>query len=333
MNPHTRNSLSHARQYDRYKKLVEGTLAGIIKDRLPRSLYEPSEYVLAAGGKRIRPVLLLLSCEAVGGNVRKALHAGAAIEILHNFTLVHDDIMDNSGSRRGRKTVHTKWDTNVAILVGDELLALAYRALLQTKSPHIQEIAKIFTEGVVEVCEGQAYDKEFETRSTVTVDEYLLMIEKKTAKMVAVSAEIGGLVGNGDRVSISALRRYGEHVGRAFQIQDDLLDIIADEKELGKPVGGDLTEGKKTFLLLEALRTTRGRDKELLLDIVRNKGGRADLIPEYRRIYLESGAIAVARCRIEQDIAKAKRELHRLPSSRAQAMLEWFADMLLNRTF
>lgn len=333
MIPQKTTSLTHARQYDQYKKLVEGTLAGIIKDRSPRSIYEPSEYVLAAGGKKIRPVILLLSCEAVGGNSKKALLAGAAIEILHNFTLVHDDIMDNSASRRGRKTVHTRWDTNVAILVGDELLALAYRALLQTKSPHIQEIAKIFTEGVVEVCEGQAYDKEFETRSTVTVDEYLLMIEKKTAKMVAVSAEIGALVGNGDRVSIGALRRYGEHIGRAFQIQDDLLDVIADEKELGKPVGGDLIEGKKTFLLLEALRATRGRDKDLLVDIVRNKGGKAELIPEYRRIYLESGAMAAARCRIEQDIAKAKRELRRLSPSRAQSMLEWFADMLLHRTF
>ncbi|MCX6133261.1 MAG: polyprenyl synthetase family protein [Ignavibacteriales bacterium] len=333
MNSPEKKSTTHARLYDRYKKLVEKTLSGIIKDRLPRSIYEPSEYVLEAGGKRIRPVLMLLSCEAVGGDPRKALLAGAAIEILHNFTLVHDDIMDNASSRRGRKTVHTKWDTNVAILVGDELLALAYRALLQTKSPHIQEIAKIFTEGVVEVCEGQAYDKEFERRQSVTVDEYLLMIEKKTARMVAVSAEIGGLVGNGARASIRALRRYGEHVGRAFQIQDDLLDIIADEKELGKPVGGDLIEGKKTFLLLEALRTARGRDKELLNDIVKNKGGKADLIPEYRRIYHESGAIAVARTRIDQDITKAKRELHRLPSSRARLMLEWFAEMLLNRTY
>jgi len=333
MTPQTRNSASYARRYELYKKLVESTLAGIVKDRLPRSMYEPTEYVLAAGGKRIRPVLLLLSCEAVGGNARKALLAGAAIEILHNFTLVHDDIMDHSASRRGRMTVHMRWDTNVAILVGDELLALAYRALLRTQSPHIQEIAKIFTEGVVEVCEGQAYDKEFETRSTVTVDEYLLMIEKKTAKMVAVSAEIGGLVGDGDRSSINALRRYGEHIGRAFQIQDDLLDIVADEKELGKPVGGDLIEGKKTFLLIEALRTTRGRDKDLLVDIVRNKGCDPGLIPEYRRIYLESGAIETARCRIGQDIAKAKRELHRLPPSRALSMLEWFAEMLLNRTY
>jgi geranylgeranyl diphosphate synthase, type II len=332
MNAQQKN-LSYVRLYDRYKRMVEKSLEGIVKARVPQSLYEPSEYVLQAGGKRIRPVLLLLACEAVGGDPKKALHAGAAIEVLHNFTLVHDDIMDHSSSRRGRKTVHTRWDTNVAILVGDELLALAYRVLLQTKSRHIQQIAKIFTEGVVEVCEGQAYDKEFETRSSITVDDYLLMIEKKTAKMVAVSAEIGGLVGEGSRSSIQALRRYGEHIGRAFQIQDDLLDIIADEKELGKPVGGDLMEGKKTFLLLEALRVARGRDKALLMELVRNKGASATLIPEYRRIYHESGAMAVARTRIDQDITRAKRELNRLPATRARFMLEWFAEMLLHRTY
>ncbi|HTY38401.1 MAG TPA: polyprenyl synthetase family protein, partial [Bacteroidota bacterium] len=308
-------------------------LAKVTRNRQPRSLYEPSGYVLDAGGKRIRPVLLLLACEAVGGDTREALHASAAIEVLHNFTLVHDDIMDHAASRRGRKTVHTKWDTNIAILVGDELLALAYRSLLQTRSRHIQDIARVFTEGVVEVCEGQAYDKEFETRAAVTVDEYLLMIEKKTAKMVAVSAEIGALIGDGTRSSIGALKRYGEHVGRAFQVQDDLLDIIADEKELGKPVGGDLVEGKKTFLLLEALRVASGRDKGLLLELIRNKGCEARLIPEYRRIYQETGAIAAARSRIDRDITKAKRELRRLPASRARLMLEWFADMLLNRTY
>jgi geranylgeranyl diphosphate synthase type II len=276
---------------------------------------------------------LLLSCEAVGGDPTKALHAGVAIEILHNFTLVHDDIMDRASSRRGRQTVHTKWDANVAILVGDELLALAYRSLLKTSSPNIQEIAGIFTEGVVEVCEGQAYDKEFETRSSVGVKDYLLMIDKKTAKMVAVSAEIGGLVGNGSRSSILALRKYGEHVGRAFQIQDDLLDVIGNEQELGKAVGGDLVEGKKTFLLLEALRIARGNDGKLLAEMVKNNGCSRRLIPTYRRIYFETGAIDAARRRIEKDISRAKRELHRLPASRAQAMLAWFADMLLNRTY
>ena len=324
---------AHASQYDTYKRLVERSLSGFVRERAPRSLYEPLKYVLDGGGKRIRPVLLLLSCEAVGGTPAKAVYAGTAIEILHNFTLVHDDIMDRAGSRRGRQTVHTKWDTNVAILVGDELLALAYRALLKTSSPNIQEIAKIFTQGVVEVCEGQAYDKEFETRSSVGVKDYILMIDKKTAKMVAVAAEIGALIGNGSRSSVLALRKYGEYVGRAFQIQDDLLDVIGNEQELGKAVGGDLVEGKKTFLLLEALRVARGHDKKTLVDIVKNNGGSRRLFSTYRRIYFETGAIDAARRRIEKDIRRAKRELHKLPKSRAQAMLAWFADMLLNRTY
>jgi geranylgeranyl diphosphate synthase type II len=326
-------SIIHAQQYNQYRRLVERSLSGFVRERMPRSLYEPLKYVLEGGGKRIRPVLLLLSCEAVGGDPKRAVYAGTAIEILHNFTLVHDDIMDHASSRRGRQTVHTRWDTNVAILVGDELLALAYRALLKTSSPNIQEIAKIFTEGVVEVCEGQAYDKEFETRATVGVKDYILMIDKKTAKMVAVAAEIGGLVGNGERSSILALRRYGEYVGRAFQIQDDLLDIIGNEKELGKAVGGDLVEGKKTFLLLESLRVAHGRDRKLLLDVVRKQGVSRRLIPTYKRIYGETGAIDAARRRIAEDITRAKRELCRLPVSRAQAMLAWFADMLLNRTY
>ncbi|MCX6143493.1 MAG: polyprenyl synthetase family protein [Ignavibacteriales bacterium] len=324
---------AHASQYDKYKRLVERSLSGFVREQVPQSLYEPLKYVLDGGGKRIRPVLLLLSCEAVGGNPAKAVYAGTAIEILHNFTLVHDDIMDRASSRRGRRTVHTQWDTNVAILVGDELLALAYRALLKTSSPNIQEICKLFTEGVVEVCEGQAYDKEFETRSSVCVKDYMLMIDKKTAKMVAVAAEIGGLIGNGSRSSVLALRKYGEYVGRAFQIQDDLLDVIGNERELGKAIGGDLVEGKKTFLLLEALRLARGNDRKLLAEIVRNNGGSRRLISTYRRIYFETGAIDEARRRIEKDISRAKRELHRLPASRAQAMLAWFADMLLNRTY
>lgn len=320
-------------QYDRHRARLDQCLSGLVKERSPRSLYEPLQYVLAGGGKRIRPVLLMLSCEAVGGDARNALHAAAAIEILHNFTLVHDDIMDNAASRRGRKTVHTKWDTNVAILVGDELLALAYGELLRTRSPNIQEIAKTFTDGVVEVCEGQSYDKEFETRSKVGVNDYLLMIEKKTAKMVSASAEIGALIGNGSRPAIRALRQYGHHVGLAFQIQDDLLDIMGNEEELGKKVGGDLIEGKKTLLLLEALGKARGRDKQLLKELVANKGCSPDRILEYRRIYIDTGAVVAAHLHIEREINRSKRELKRLPSTGAQAVLEWFAEMLLHRTF
>jgi len=325
--------MNYEQRYLHHKQQIDRRLKQFIRQQEPRSLYGPLTYILEGGGKRIRPLILLLSCEAVGGTARYALQAAVAIEILHNFTLVHDDIMDNAASRRGRPTVHTKWDLNVAILVGDELLALAYRALLMTESHNIQKIAKVFTEGVVEVCEGQAYDKEFETRRAVRVNDYLLMIEKKTAKMVAVAAEIGALIGNGTVASIHALRQYGEYVGRAFQIQDDLLDIVANERELGKALGGDLVEGKKTFLLLEALARAEGREKRMLQAMVSDKGVPRRLVPEYRRIYYHTGAIDAARRRIERDIAQAKRELHGLPSSGAKAMLVWLADMLLHRTF
>jgi geranylgeranyl diphosphate synthase type II len=320
-------------RYLRYKSLVDKYLEKFVSENEPETLYKPAKYVLGAGGKRIRPLLVLLSCEAVGGSPQEALHAGVAVEILHNFTLVHDDIMDNAHSRRGRSTVHKKWDTNVAILVGDALLALAYRSLLKTDSPRIREISKVFTEGVVIVCEGQALDKEFERRKRVAVEEYLLMIQKKTAAMVAVSTQIGGLIGNANDRELSALRNYGEAVGRAFQIQDDLLDVVADEKKLGKAIGGDLVEGKKTFLLLESLKRAKGKDRAMLMGVMRNGGIPKRKVAEYRRIYERTGAIDGAMVQIRKDISEAKSSLGQLKESNARSMLSWFADMLLHRTF
>lgn len=320
-------------RYLEYKTNVDEYLKRFIDETQPRTLYQPAKYVLDGGGKRIRPLLVLLSCEAVGGSIGEALHAGVAIEILHNFTLVHDDIMDHASSRRGRPTVHEKWDTNVAILAGDALLALAYRALLRTSSSRIQEISKAFTEGVVIVCEGQAYDKEFESRSRVGVEDYLVMIQKKTAAMVAVASEIGALIGNAGDRELRALRAYGESVGRAFQVQDDLLDIIADEKKLGKTIGGDLVEGKKTFLLLEALKHAKGKDKSVLLNFMKNGGIPKRRVAEFRRIYEQTGALEAARSQVKNDIAAAKSQLQQLHESDARSMLSWFADMLMHRTF
>lgn len=325
--------MNFEKKYVRYKSLVDAYLEQFIQEEEPRSIYGPIKYVLRGGGKRIRPVLLLLACEAVGGTIRNAINAGAGIEILHNFTLVHDDIMDNAPSRRGRATVHTKWDSNVAILVGDELLALAYRALLRTKSSRIQDITRLFTEGVVEVCEGQGYDKEFETRRDVTVEDYLLMIRKKTGKMVTVAVEIGALIGGASERERKALRTYGQHIGRAFQLQDDLLDIVGDEKEFGKTVGGDVVEGKKTFLLLEGIRRAKGRDKALLRSIFRNGGASKKKVDEVRRIYYSAGAIERTRTHIETEILRAKRELQKLQPTEARMMLFWVTDMLLNRTY
>ena len=324
---------SFVSQYQGYKEIVDRQLRLCVRKDDPRSLYQPVQYVLSGGGKRIRPLLVLLACEAVGGSTRQAQHAAVAIEILHNFTLVHDDIMDNASSRRGRPTVHTKWDTNIAILVGDELVALAYRELLKTRSPYIARVADIFTEGVVEVCEGQAYDKEFETRKHVSLDEYLLMIGKKTGKMVSVASEIGAVIGGGSAAEIRALKSYGTSIGRAFQIQDDLLDVVADEKEFGKTIGGDIVEGKKTFLLIEAYARSRGADKKMLLGLITRGGTSRKNIPAVREIYQRCGVIDLAKETIAENINGANEQLSRLPKSSARDMLFWFSQMLLNRNF
>jgi geranylgeranyl diphosphate synthase, type II len=320
-------------RYGRHKIAVERYLRNFITEHKPQTLYAPAKYVLAAGGKRIRPVLTLLACEAVGGTAGDALHAGAGIEILHNFTLVHDDIMDHAQTRRGRLTVHKKWDENIAILSGDVLLGLAHRALLRTKSSSIQDISKLFTESVITVCEGQSLDKEFETRHRVHVNEYLLMIEKKTGKLVSAATQIGALIGKATPTELDALRRYGEYVGRAFQLQDDLLDIVADEKEFGKAIGGDLVEGKKTFLLLEAMRRAKGKEKKLLHQVFTDGGVSRKQVPLFRKIYEETGAIDSAKKRIENDITEAKNQLVALSASPARETLRWMTEKLLHRTY
>jgi geranylgeranyl diphosphate synthase, type II len=321
------------KKYARYKTLVDKKLASLIRKKAPASLYEPAQYVLDAGGKRIRPLLVMLACEAVGGTAKQALNAAVAIEVLHNFTLVHDDIMDNAAARRGRPTVHTKWDSNVAILTGDALVAEAYRVLLKTDTPAIAHVADLFTEGVIEVCEGQAYDKVFESRRDVTLDEYMLMIAKKTGKLVAISSEIGAVIGGGSAPNVRILRQYGELIGRAFQIQDDLLDVVADEKTFGKRIGGDIVEGKKTFLLLKALERSAGDDKKLLRSVIDHAGTDCGNIPLVRAVYERTGALDIAKTAIERDIAKATRLLAGLPETPARTMLYWLSDMLLNRHF
>ncbi len=324
---------SFEQKYLSYKTIVDRKLGSCIRKKEPVSLYEPMKYVLSAGGKRIRPLLAMLACEAVGRSANNAAYAAVAIEILHNFTLVHDDIMDHADSRRGRATVHKKWDNNVAILVGDELVALAYRELLKTKSPAIARIAEVFTQGVVEVCEGQAYDKEFESQSNITIDDYLHMISKKTGKLVAVSSEIGALIGGGTDREVRALTSYGTLIGRAFQIQDDLLDVFADEKEFGKTIGGDIVEGKKTFLLLHAYERASGKDKKMLHSIITNGGTSKRNVPYVRDIYERHGIIELAKAAIERDSHQANIQLKKLRESAAREMLYWFTEMLLQRNY
>lgn len=324
--------------YDRYlsyKTRIDGNLFSFIEKKSPGGLYEPMNYVLGGGGKRIRPMITILSCEAFGGTFEDSIDAAVAMEILHNFTLVHDDIMDSADTRRGNETVYKKWDVNTAILAGDGLLGLAYRSLLRTKSPRISEIAKIFTESMIEVCEGQSYDTEFEDRDDVTHDEYLMMIGMKTSRLLEACAVIGVIIADGSKDDIETLKNYAENIGLAFQIQDDLLDITADEKKFGKMIGGDIKAGKKTYLLIKALEEAKNdKDVKLLHKVISLNSGISDEeIHKVKNIYKELGIIDEASNQVKLFTKKADDYLGKLTASDAKEMLKWFSGMLLDRSF
>lgn len=220
----------------------------------PRELYEPIEYTLRLGGKRIRPVMLLAACQLFGGDTGTARHAAIGIETFHNFTLLHDDLMDKSPLRRGQPTVYRKWDENTAILSGDTMYAMAWRYFLAQPHPRLREILTAFNETAIQVCEGQQYDMNFERRSDVTIDEYISMIRLKTAVLLAGALQIGALYADAPADGIRNIYQFGIHLGLAFQLQDDLLDAYGDTAVFGKQTGQDIRDNKKTYLILQALR-------------------------------------------------------------------------------
>ncbi len=310
---------------------IEKVLAKLFSLEEPRSLYEPINYVLRGGGKRIRPFLVLCSASAVGGKYNSVYNASLAVEILHNFTLVHDDIMDKADTRRGRQTVHIRNNVDAAILAGDLMAALAYESLIKDCGNDAKMPLSVFTRGLIEVCEGQGYDKDFETRSSVSIKEYKLMIYKKTAALIEMCCLLGALLGKGTPNEVKALGKYGRNLGMAFQIQDDLLDITADEKELGKPVGGDLAEGKKSYLFLKALEKAKGREKEMLLKVIRNKGVKKNEIGIYRSLYEKLGVLEDARREIKAYTKKAVSSLEGIKRKKEIEILNWLALTLLQR--
>lgn len=323
-------------RYNSLRSLVDRRLASVVANDEPRDLMEGSRYVLIAAGKRVRSTLVLLSCRAVGGPIANAIDAAVAIEMLHNFTLVHDDVMDNAPSRRGHATVHMKWDVNNAILVGDVILGLAYRNLLRSKTRNIQRAAKLFTNALIDVCEGQGFDVAFESRRSIHLPDYFRMIGKKTGKLIATAAELGAVLGNGTPPQVRSLRAFGTHIGRAFQIQDDLLDVVADESDFGKQIGGDILEGKKTFLLVQALEQTRGKDRAMLRGLrrktKRSSRNKRDVVEAVTAIYRRCGAIESARRHVKRETAAGLRALNGLPASESRTMLQWLARMLVQRT-
>ncbi len=325
--------INFEKRYLKYKNLINKRLSSFILKKSPEGIYNPLRYILLGGGKRIRPILLMLCCEAAEGKVKESINAAIAMETLHNFTLIHDDIMDKADTRRGRKTIHKKWDTDTAILAGDALLGLAYESLLKTNSQKIGEIVMLFTKGIIEVCEGQSYDKEYETKKKVSLNEYIMMINKKTSQLLVSCAKIGVLIGNGNKSLVEAMGNYALNLGLAFQIQDDLLDINADEKKFGKKIGGDIREGKKTFLLIKGLETIKNKkDKDLLESIITNKGLKKDSeILAIKNIYAKYGIITSAKKEIENYIREANSYLRKIRKETSRHMMLWFSNMLLNR--
>ena len=324
-------NLKYISLYEAERKKINKILSVSVKNRKPASLYEPGSYILNSGGKRLRPLLVLLSAKAVGGEFRNCYNAAAAVEMLHNFTLVHDDIMDNADKRRGRLTLHKKFDHNTAILAGDSLLSIAYEYLLKDCNGNAKEVISSFTRGLIEVCEGQSLDTDFESRKNVALSEYITMIKKKTAAMAEMCCRIGALLGGGTKSQVNALGNYGLNLGIAFQIQDDLLDISADEKEFGKTIGGDLVEGKKTFLFLEALEKSRGEYRKKLLRVIDQKGIRRNQVSSYKMIYEKLGVLDDARREIRAYTQKALRSVNLLDEENKK-IFKWLADSLIHRT-
>lgn len=325
--------------FENYRRLFEAALSKYLEKETSvkgvgygglDSLFEPVKYIMSSGGKRIRPTLVLICCQVFGGKSEDAIDAAIAVEILHNFTLVHDDIMDNASTRRGKDTVHRKWDVNSAILVGDELIGLSYRSLLNSKTQRIAEIVKTFTDGIIEVCEGQALDKEFELSNNVTISDYYVMIRKKTAELLKSSAAIGAIIGGASVSDVNAIKTYAENVGLAFQIQDDLLDVIGIESKFGKRIGGDILEKKKTYLYLKALETLdsnkTGSFKKLFNSDNENK------ISEIVKVYSDSCIIESARAEIKKFTDQANSALEKISVS-AGGVLSEFSDMLLKRSY
>lgn len=236
--------------------------------REPFSLYDPINYTLKSGGKRIRPVLTLLACNLFSEDVENAIKPAIGLEIFHNFTLLHDDIMDHADIRRGNPTVHKKWNENTAILSGDAMFIKAYDYFLDCESPNFREILKVFNLTALEVCEGQQYDMEFEDRDNVTEQEYLRMIELKTSVLLAAALKVGALLGGANTKDADLLYEFGRNIGLAFQLQDDYLDVYGDTEVFGKQIGGDIVSNKKTFMLIKAQELAEGENEIRLKNLL-----------------------------------------------------------------
>lgn len=301
--------------------------------REPKNLYEPIQYILGLGGKKIRPVLTLMSAEIFDADYSKALPAALAVEVFHNFSLVHDDIMDDAPLRRGNVTVHEKWNINTGILSGDAMLILAYQYFEQYEPAIFRELAQLFSKTALEVCEGQQWDVDFETRSDVTIPEYLKMIEYKTAVLVAAAMKMGAIVAETSAENGKLIYDFGLNLGLAFQLQDDYLDAFGNPATFGKQIGGDIIENKKTYLYLKAIEFASPEEKAKLLQLFSvSLAENESKIEEVKSIFNSTGSSSATQQAIQDYTLKAFATLDKMNiSSDKKAMLQSFGENLMNR--
>ncbi|RRD02441.1 polyprenyl synthetase family protein [Prevotella sp. OH937_COT-195] len=294
-------------------KLVNDYLSHLPYERKPKGLYEPIEYVLSIGGKRVRPVLMLLAYNMYKDNPGSILSSACALETYHNYTLLHDDLMDNAEIRRGHETVHKKWDANTAILSGDTMLVLAYERMAHCPAEKLGDVLSLFTETALEIGEGQQYDMEFENRSDVKEAEYIEMIRLKTSVLLACAVKMGAILADAPTEDAENLYKFGEQIGLAFQLQDDFLDVYGDPAVFGKAIGGDITSNKKTFMLINAFNhSTKEQRAELEKWVAAKDFNPQEKIAAVTRIYNEIGIDRMAKEKIEFYFEQSKRYLERV---------------------
>lgn len=285
----------------KYSEQLQLHLEKAVSREEPRQLYDPINYILSLGGKRIRPALTLLVCDFFGTDFKKAMDAALAVELFHNFSLIHDDIMDNAPLRRGKATVHEKWDINTGILSGDAMLILAYQYFENYDAKMFQELARLFSKTALQVCEGQQHDMDFETREDVSLEEYINMIDHKTAVLLGAAMQMGAIVASVSETDKNKIYEFGRNLGISFQLQDDYLDVFGDPETFGKQVGGDIISNKKTILYLLAINKGSKEQAEELGNLFSiNPKDSTDKIETVKEIFLTSGAAKATQIEIER---------------------------------
>jgi len=321
-------------ELEKYGNELQTYLEDVVSKEEPSQLYEPIRYILSLGGKRLRPVLTLMTCDFFEVNYTKAIQAALAVELFHNFSLIHDDIMDNAPLRRGKETVHEKWNLNTGILSGDAMLILAYRLFEEYPAEMFQDLAKLFSKTALEVCEGQQYDVDFETRNDVTLDEYITMIDYKTAVLVGAAMKMGAIVADASQNCQESIYQFGRNLGIAFQLQDDYLDAFGDPQTFGKQVGGDIIANKKTFLYLTAIKNSSVSEAEELTQLfsIIPKDPH-DKIASVKDIFVRSGAAEAIKDEISLYTQRAYDVLNGIKiNEENKTSLRTFGNWLMQRT-